>query len=112
MLAITSVVPSRGDFTACNVPVLVLAPGRLSVTNVWPRRLVRPSATSRASKSVPPPAANGTSVLPPQGARHDLLAAQVLFLDQLATHRLAGKFRRCTGHAPAAREHAEFLPPF
>ena len=61
MLAITSVWPSGGDFTTCKVPVLVLPPGRLSVTNDCPSRLLKPSATSRARRSVPPPAANGTT---------------------------------------------------
>ena len=44
MLAITRVWPSGADFTTCNVPVLVLAPGRLRVTKDCPSRLPRPSA--------------------------------------------------------------------
>src|SRR5689334_12440222 len=43
--------------------------------------------------------------------RHHLFAAAVLFLDQLAAHRLARERRRRTGHAPAAREHVLLGPP-
>jgi hypothetical protein len=62
MLAISSVYPSGLERTAARVPRLVLAPGRLSTTNGWPRRLLSPSLISRASNSDPPPAANGTMI--------------------------------------------------
>src|SRR6185295_10880778 len=58
MLAISSVYPSGLERTAASVPRLVLAPGRLSTTNGWPRRLLSPSLISRANSSDPPPAAS------------------------------------------------------
>src|SRR5258705_12767658 len=57
-----SVWPSGRDLTRRAVPTLVLAPGRLRTTKLWPRRLPRPSASRRARTSVPPPAANGTTI--------------------------------------------------
>src|SRR3954454_4791196 len=62
MLDIASVWPSGRDLTTEAVPTLVLAPGRLSTMNLWPSRLPRPSASRRARTSVPPPAANGTTI--------------------------------------------------
>src|SRR6185295_5280090 len=45
-------------------------------------------------------------------ARHHLFATRVLFLEQLAGHRLAREFGGNARHVPAAREQAGLGPPF
>jgi hypothetical protein len=44
------------------VPILVPAPGRLSMMTFWPSRVVRCWASSRATTSFGEPAVNGTII--------------------------------------------------
>ena len=54
--------PSAGAFATAAVATIVPAPGRFSITTDWPpQRADRRSARMRATTSVGPPAANGTT---------------------------------------------------
>src|SRR5262245_24808286 len=62
LVATSIVVPSGGDFATAAVATIVPAPGRFSITTDWPlQRADRSSARMRATTSVGPPAANGTT---------------------------------------------------
>src|SRR5260221_7399073 len=57
-----SVYPSGADLAATSTPMVPSAPGLLSITTGWPRRVPSLSATTRARLSTPPPAAYGTTM--------------------------------------------------
>src|SRR5215470_1386604 len=62
LVATSMVVPSGGAFATAAVATMVPAPGRFSITTDWPfQRAERRSARMRATTSVGPPAANGTT---------------------------------------------------
>ncbi len=50
----SSVWPSGAAFATRSAPMIPLAPGRLSTTNVWPMRAVNSCARMRAVVSGPP----------------------------------------------------------
>src|SRR6218665_825898 len=56
----TSVWPSAGARAASAMPMLPLAPLRLSTTKGWPSTACRRSAMARATMSVAPPGGKGT----------------------------------------------------
>ncbi len=62
MLVSSSVWPSGCAFATAAVPMLVEAPGRLMMTKRWRIVSLSRSASTRAIRSVPPPAANGTTI--------------------------------------------------
>jgi hypothetical protein len=55
--------PSGAARDAASVPIAPLAPGRFSTTIVGPRARPISSAMTRASTSVTPPGAQGTTIL-------------------------------------------------
>src|SRR5262245_714648 len=62
LVATNMVVPSGGAFATAAVATMVPAPGRFSITTDWPfHRADKRSARMRATTSVGPPAANGTT---------------------------------------------------
>src|SRR5450759_911123 len=63
LVAIKNVYPSGADLTTASAPILPPAPGRLSMTTVWPSSGRRLSAITRAVTSVLPPGGYGTTSL-------------------------------------------------
>lgn len=63
LLATSSVWPSAGALATDCAATTVPAPGRLMTITVWPSCRLMPPATVRASRSVVPPAAKGTTRL-------------------------------------------------
>ena len=57
LVASKMVCPSGGDFATNAAPMLVPAPGRLSITNGLPSRCSSRRPSRRAMVSVPPPGA-------------------------------------------------------
>src|SRR5262249_19522742 len=55
--------PSGLALATVSPAIVPAAPGRLSITNVWPSTGRRFSAITRAVRSVLPPATNGTIIL-------------------------------------------------
>ena len=53
--------PQWGDFATMPAPMVPPAPARLSTTTDWPSRAARFCASGRPTRSVVPPAANGTT---------------------------------------------------
>ena len=51
---------SAGARTAASVPITVLAPGRLSMTMLWPSARLSGADRARATVSTAPPGGNGT----------------------------------------------------
>jgi hypothetical protein len=62
LAAISSVWPSGAARITSPEPSVPPAPGRLSMTTGWPSAEPRPRAMARASRSVAPPAGNGTTM--------------------------------------------------
>jgi hypothetical protein len=60
-LPIRSVCPSGALLATNSVPMLPLAPLRLSTTKGWPRVRAKSCATRRATMSTLPPAGKGTT---------------------------------------------------
>src|SRR5256885_5767801 len=63
LLAISKVLPSAAAWATAWAPMLPLAPGRFSTTTGWPRRCCSCSPRRRASRSVPPPGGNVTTMV-------------------------------------------------
>ena len=62
-VAMPMVYPSGAAWAMLSVPIRPPAPALLSTTTGWPSVLRRPSAITRATMSVEPPAAKGTMSL-------------------------------------------------
>src|SRR4051794_18411743 len=56
------VCPSGAERAAISPPIIVLAPGRLSTTAVWPSPLLKCSARIRLVRSAAPPGGKGTTM--------------------------------------------------
>jgi hypothetical protein len=54
--------PSAGALYTASAPMLPAAPERFSTVTGWPNLSRSLSATTRASRSVPPPGTNGTMI--------------------------------------------------
>ena len=54
--------PSGGIAAENSMPTIEPAPARFSITTVWPSRLPRSAPSSRATMSVLPPGAQGTTM--------------------------------------------------
>jgi hypothetical protein len=57
----SSVCPSGALFATMSLAMLVVAPGRFSTTNGWPRYSESRGASTRAMMSVPPPGGKPTT---------------------------------------------------
>ena len=57
-----SVWPSAGERTTASAPMIVLPPGRFSMTTDWPRLFARCSPSRRADRSAAPPGGKGTTM--------------------------------------------------
>src|ERR1035437_10887803 len=62
-LANIKVYPSATDLATSSAAILPLAPARLSTTSDCPSALESFCAVTRAIRSLPPPAGNGTTIL-------------------------------------------------